>query len=132
MYVLIYLATFCLLITSCSKIHRNALTAIPGVAITIQPIPADVIIDKSRTLQGTSVTKTVLGIFKSGDTKFADVVLPGPTGSKEKQAAIYKALEGTDFDVLVNPKYVIEIHKNLFVKTVTAKVVGFGGKIKIK
>ncbi|MGY8988555.1 MAG: hypothetical protein ACKVG7_08355 [Flavobacteriales bacterium] len=129
---LIYLAGFCLLITSCSKTHRNALTAIPGVSITTQPIPADVIVDKRKTLQGTSVTTTVLGIFKSGDTKFADAPLPGSVGSLEKQAAIYKALEGTDFDVLVNPKYVIEIEKNLFVKTVTATVVGYGAKIKIR
>lgn len=130
---LVYLLAVVLTITSCSiTLHRSASPAVAGVSISTNPIPADVIVDKSKTLQGTSVTTVYFGIFKTGDLTYADANLPGATGSLEKQAAIYKALDGTDFDIIVNPKYIIAINKNLFVKTTTATVVGYGAKVKLK
>ena len=129
---IIYLAVFCLLIVSCSKkIHRSALPALAGVSISTKPIPADVIVDKNE-IQGTSVTIVYFGIFKTGDLNYADANIPGSAGSLEKKAAIYKALDGTDFDIIVNPKYIVQIKKNLFVKTTTATVVGYGAKIKLR
>lgn len=130
---LFYLLAIILTFTSCSRvIHKSASPAIAGVSIATNPIQADVIVDKSKTLQGTSVTTVYFGIFKTGDLNYADANIPGAAGSLEKQAAIYKALEGTSYDIIVNPKYIVEIEKNLFVKTTTATVVGYGGKIKIK
>jgi len=130
---LFYLLAIILTFTSCSRvIHKSASPALGGVSIATNPIQADVIVDKSKTLQGTSVTTVYFGIFKTGDLNYADANIPGAAGSLEKQAAIYKALEGTGYDIIVNPKYIVEIDKNLFVKTTTATVVGYGAKIKIK
>ena len=130
---LFYLLLIVLTFTSCSKeIHRSSMAALAGVSISTKPIPADVIVDKNTTLQGTSVTTVYFGIFKTGDLNYADANIPGSTGSLEKQAAIYKALDGTDFDIIVNPKYIVEINKNLFVKTTTATVVGYGAKVKLR
>ena len=120
------------LFSSCSNYHKNALVAIPSPSINLSPIEADISVNKNQTLEGISTTTIVLGIFKSSDNKFADVYIPGQVGSLEKQAAIYKALEGTEFDVLVNPQYIVEIEKGFLSKKITAKVVGYGGKIMIK
>ena len=130
---LFYLLPIILIFTSCStKIYQSSSSAIANISITTLPIEADLIVDKSKTLQATSVTTVVFGIFKTGDVKYADVNIPGSVGSLEKQAAIYKALENTDFDIIVNPKYLIEIERGLFVKTTTATVSGYGAKIKLR
>ena len=126
------LAFMLALFSSCSNYHKNALVAIPSPSINLSPIEADINVNKNQTLEGISTTTIVLGIFKSSDNKFADVYMPGQFGSLEKQAAIYKALEGTEFDVLVNPQYIVEIEKGFLSKKITAKVVGYGGKIMIK
>ena len=126
------LAFMLALFSSCSNYHKNALVAIPSPSINLSPIEADINVNKNQTLEGISTTTIVLGIFKSSDNKFADVYMPGQVGSLEKQAAIYKALEGTEFDVLVNPQYIVEIEKGFLSKKITAKVVGYGGKIMIK
>ena len=129
LYLLIVIFTF----SSCSiEIHKNASSALADISIETNPIQADVEVDKTKTLQGTSVTTVYFGIFKTGDLNYADVNISGSAGSLEKQAAVYKALEGTGYDIIVNPKYIVEIEKNLFVKTTTATVVGYGAKINIK
>lgn len=127
-----FFALILALFSSCSNYHKNALVAIPSPGINLSPIEAEINVNKSQTLEGISTTTITLGIFKSSDNKFADVYMPGQVGSLEKQAAIYKALEGTEFDVLVNPQYIVEIEKGFLSKKITAKVVGYGGKITIK
>ena len=52
-----------------------------------------------------------------------DVNIPGSAGSLEKQAAVCFF---TEYDIIVNPKYIVEIDKSFFVKTTTATVVGYG------
>ena len=37
-------------------------------------------------------------------------------GTKEEMAATYKALAGTGNDIIVTPKYILQIEKHLFVK----------------
>ena len=130
-----YFTLFALLFTlfsSCSNYHKNALIALPSPNINLSPIEADINVDKNQILEGISTTTITLGIFKSSDNKFADVFMPGQVGSLEKQAATYKALEGTEYDILVNPQYIVEIEKGLLSKKITAKVVGYGGKITIR
>ena len=139
---LFYLLAVLLTVTSCSSVYRNASSAVAKVVISTDPIPADVIVDKTKTLQGTSVTTVYFGIFRTGDLNYAETNIPGSFGSwsshnLEKQAAIYKALDGTDFDIIVNPKYIVQINKDLLsflkiVKRTTATVVGYGAKVKLK
>tara|TARA_B110000046_G_scaffold9882_1_gene9990 strand:- start:1715 stop:2119 length:405 start_codon:yes stop_codon:yes gene_type:complete len=131
---LIYLSLITFSLFSCSReIHRNATIANHGkISIITESIPADVIVDKTKTIQGTSVTKVYFGFIKKGDLNYADVNLPGASSSLEKQAAVYKALDGTDFDIIVNPKYFVEIKKSLFKKSTTATVVGYGANVKLK
>ena len=110
--------------------YKSGHSAIPTVSINTN-IEADVEVDKSKTLTGFSQTKVVLGIFKTEDNMFSDA-FGGGVGDKEKKAATYKALENTDFDILVNPKYIVKVENRLFVKKVSVNVVGYGGKIILK
>ena len=63
---LLYLFIVVITLSSCSiEIHKNT-----SVYFQLNcPIQADVEVDKSKTLQGTSVTTVYFGIFKTGDLK---------------------------------------------------------------
>jgi hypothetical protein len=40
--------------------------------------------------------------------------------------------QGTDFDVLVNPKFIVQEQRRPFVVTTTCQVVGYGGKFEFQ
>ena len=73
-----------------------------------------------------------LGFFRSGDREFAQypgmVFRLGPA-MRERRAAVHKALKDTDFDVMVNPKYIVQTKRRPFVRTVTVQVAGYGGHL---
>ena len=124
------LAILFLIVTSCSTTYRGGYSATPNITIDYN-IKSEVIIDTTKVLQGYSESKVILGIFRSSDKNFSDAFGSG-VGEREKMAATYKALDGTKYDILVNPKYIVTIKKSLFVKTISAVVSGYGAKIKLK
>ena len=117
-------------IVACSTIYKGGYSARPNITIDYN-IKSELLIDTTKVLQGFSETKVILGIFKSRDKKFSDAFGEG-IGEREKMAATYKALDGTKFDILVNPKYIITVKNSLFVKSISAVVSGYGAKIKLK
>ncbi len=120
------------LLVSCKSIYTSGSSSEPNVTMNYN-LDVDLTIDKSKTLQGTSTTKIYFGLFKIGDNKYSDsFITKNNIGQAEKMAAVYKALDSTSFDILVNPKYIIEVKKGLFVKSITATVAGYGAKIKLK
>jgi hypothetical protein len=128
--------TFSLLVIttlfSCKTTNYSAQSVQPTITMNYN-VDIDLEIDKTKTLQATSSTITYFGIFKSQDNFFSDAFISyGAVGDLEKKAATYKALKGTQYDILVNPKYIIEVEKSLFVRKITATVAGFGAKVKIK
>ena len=120
-------------LSSCSTLKKTMFTAsapLPNVELT-NDVKTKVVVDKSKVLSGTSVSRVTLGIFKSGDNKFAD--LPrGSVGNKTKKAAIFKALDGTDNDIIINPKFEVEVSKSLFTTKTTVKVEGYGARYVIQ
>lgn len=124
------LAILFLIVVSCSITYKGGYSATPNITIDYN-IKSEVIVDTTKVLQGFSETKVILGIFRSGDKNFSDAFGSG-VGEREKMAATYKALDGTKFDILVNPKYIVTIKKSLFVKTTSVVVSGYGAKIKLK
>jgi hypothetical protein len=117
---------------SCKTTNYSGQAVAPTVTMNYN-IEIDLEIDKSKTLQATSTTSVYFGVFKSQDTFYSDALTSnGGIGELEKKAATYKALKGTPYDILVNPKYIIEVQKSLFIKKVTATVAGYGAKVKIK
>ena len=130
---LIYLASFVLILSSCgSSLNTTGKSVVPGVPIVnVSELQAKTIVDKSKVLSGFSKTTVYFGIFRVGDNKFLDADIPGPAGARTKKAAVFNALEGTGYDMIVNPKYIVQRKKNLFVKTISCQVSGYGGKLEI-
>ncbi len=125
-----------LMLMSCTTLYKGGYSSQPIIPpITVAPIYADLIIDTSKVLQGSSTTTVVFKIFKTGDSEFSEAFIRGipmfTPGTKEEMAATYKALAGTGNDIIVNPKYILQIEKHLFVKKTTATVSGYGAKIKL-
>ena len=111
---------------------RSTQLAEGAALMAIEPVKAHVVVDTTATLQAVSQTRTILGMFRSGDSEFAEypgmVFRRGP-GMRERKAAIHKALKGTDFDVMVNPKYIVQEKRRPFVRTMTVQVAGYGGHL---
>ena len=97
---------------------------------TQSELDADISVDLSKKLSGTAEATYLFNIFQlSGDTEFADGYGGmGPVG-KAKSAAAYKAISGSDADVLVSPQYVVDFTNNVFIQDVSVTVTGYGGKI---
>ena len=122
-----------LLATGCTTTTTRSTQLAEGVALLdIEPVKARCVVDTTQTLQAVSQTRTVLGFFRSGDREFAQypgmVFRLGPA-MRERRAAVHKALQGTDFDVMVNPKYIVQTKRRPFVRTVTVQVAGYGGHL---
>ena len=122
-----------LLATGCTTTTTRSTQLAEGVALLdIEPVKARCVVDTTQTLQAVSQTRTVLGLFRSGDREFAQypgmVFRLGPA-MRERRAAVHKALKGTDFDVMVNPKYIVQTKRRPFVRTVTVQVAGYGGHL---
>ena len=120
-------------LTGCTSLEQSVKLAEGSLVLDIAPVQVDVQVDTTRTLSGVGRTTWVLGVLRFGDRTTAD--FPGmPFGpgavTREKRAAIYKALKDTDFDVLVNPKYIVEEQRAILFRRTTCIVAGYGGKFK--
>lgn len=130
--VIVFLGGTLLFLQSCTSVYKSGYVATPVTTLSTEfNVKSEVIVDTTKTLQGYSETIISLGFIEKSDFKFIDAFGEG-TGEREKMAAIYKALENTNYDVLVNPKYIVTVNKSLFSKKISVVVAGYGGKIKLK
>lgn len=121
-------AIFLLLSFSCRSYVSSGHAVNPDISFSAKAnIEVDVEVDTTRILEATSTTTVVFRIFKSSDKKFSDVY-NGNFGDKEKKAAIYKALDGTNYDMIFNPKFKIEYYSGLFVRKTICTVKGYGAR----
>ena len=132
-FLVVVLGTLLVAMTGCTTTTTRSTQLAEGVALLdIEPVKARCIVDTTQTLQAVSQTRTVLGFFRSGDREFAQypgmVFRLGPA-MRERRAAVHKALKDTDFDVMVNPKYIVQTKRRPFVRTVTVQVAGYGGHL---
>ena len=90
-------------------------------------------------ITGTSTMNIFMNMFAIGDSKFADGVvygnqtvtalgLPDPI-SKTKAAAAYNAVSKSGADVILAPRYVVDVMDYIVFKKVTVTVTGYSGKI---
>ena len=127
--VLFFIALI-IILPSCKSTHVGGYSALPKLTIDYN-LKADLKIDTTKTLQGTSTTTTYFNLISVGDNSFSDA-FGGNIGDREKSAATFKALDGTGYDIIVNPKYMITVEKRLFISKITATVGGYGAKLYIK
>jgi len=130
---ILLLSFVAIFISSCGVMtERTMFTASTDAPVieVINTIKMETVVDKSQVLTGTAKSTRFL-IFTTGPTEFAD--LPkGGIGEKTKRAAIFQALKGTDFDILINPKFNVVTSKNLLSENITVTVIGYGAKYVIK
>jgi len=114
--------------TGCRSYVSSAHSVYPEITFSAKAnIEVDVVVDTTKFLEGKSTTTIVFKIFKSNDNKFTDTY-SYMFGDKEKKAAMYKALDGSGYDVIFNPKYKLEYYRGLFVSKTTCTVKGYGAK----
>ncbi len=119
------------ILTSCKHYYYSGSQANVDVSLKYE-VPIELDIDTTKTLQATSKTKVYFGFITIGDKYYHDAFSKG-VGEKEKMAAMYKALKDTKYDIMVNPKYIIETKNVLgLFRSTTATVAGYGAKVIIK
>ena len=114
--------------SGCRSYVSSAHSVYPEINFSAKAnIEVDVVVDTTKILEGKSTTTVVFKIFKSSDNKFVDTY-SNMFGDKEKKAAMYKALDGSGYDIIFNPKYKVEYYRGLFVSKTSCTVKGYGAK----
>ncbi len=128
-------AVLATLITGCTTFHASQ----PSVDLATKVsgnINAD--IDVGDKISGDSKVVTLLGFINFGDDKFADGINYGAANfsfgdraaEEAKSAASYKAVSTAKADLIVMPRYSIEVTNFLLFKTTSVRVIGNKGTIK--
>lgn len=123
---------FCSLffLAGCSESVRDMHTStIKSRNVQLDPIKADLNVDNSTLLSGTSETVYFLIFPVKRDKNTIDTgeLFRSPV-ERTKGAALYNATNGKDLDVLVHPTYTLTTKWWLLGTTIEAKVTGYAGK----
>jgi hypothetical protein len=123
---------FCSLffLAGCSESVRDMHTStIKSRNVQLDPIKADLTVDNSNLLSGSSQTIYFLIFPVKRDKNIIDTgeLFRSPM-EHTKGAALYNATDGKDLDVLVHPTYTITTKWWLLGTTIEAKVTGYAGK----
>lgn len=129
------LFAFSMAMTSCGVSFNKSYnsSAVQLGDVQLDPIKADLAVDQTSKLVGSSKSSFFLMFKVSGDNYFADGVrFPGMSFgavNAVKSSAAYNALNSTenDFDIIVDPQYTVKVVKTLFTSTVSVTVEGYGG-----
>jgi len=139
--ILLVSVSVVLFTTSCTTISRTGQAA-PFAYTEVHPdkIKAEMDFNLQQKSTGQASAFYFLGFCKvAGDNKYAEVKgsetnvgVFGSRVAKIKSAAIYNALGGSDYDMLVNPQYDTEVKSYLLglFKDYRVSVKGYGAKIK--
>lgn len=127
------------LFSSCSTLSRTSASA-PFAYTEVHPneIRADLDFNTSDKIEGTVHVGYLLGVKVSGGREYAEVLstnnsksIFGLRGKRIRSMAMAKALEGSDYDMIINPQYETRRNRILFGLwtryTVTVK--GYGAKV---
>jgi hypothetical protein len=140
--ILIMSAVF--IVTGCSSTINKSQNSSSIDIITKSKLNADIDVDIKKILKGSARQVTILGVFDiEKSTSFADGVtynggengfslFSGGIVESTKAAAAFNAVQKSNADVIVAPKYIIKVESKLFgaYKKVTATVSGYHGTIR--
>jgi hypothetical protein len=118
-----------IVLVGCTTVRKSGRVVYEPSVVTIpDTLRTKLTIDTSAKLEGISRKTTLFHfITLESPNKFMD----NTAGLLEKnaslkQAAIFNALQGTKYDVLVMPKYVVTTSKSLISQRIVVKVTGYG------
>ena len=128
---------FSFLFTSCSVLNKSTNAAFFETQAKIDPVEAEVIVDDSKKIRGSSKSTYLLGFLRiAGDNKYANGVYgsinPFDKSAHVSAAAAYKAIKSSGADVIVNPQYEIKATNFILFSTLEASVTGMKGTFKLK
>lgn len=135
-FTIITITFFTLLQVGCTTFHASQPSA-ELVASVNSNIKAD--IEVGEKISGKSRVVTLFGFINFGDDKFSDginygstsgIALEGRSIDEAKSAASYNAVSISKADVIVLPRYTIEVTNFLLFKTTDVSVIGNKGVIK--
>lgn len=123
-----------MIMTSCVSLNKSYdSSAVKLTNVMLDPIKADLTVDETEKLVGTS-SSSFFWIFKiTGDNSFADgVKFPGMSFgavNKVKSSAAYNALNSTEkeYDIIVDPQYTVKVTKTILTTNIEVTVEGYGG-----
>lgn len=123
-----------MIMTSCVSLNKSYdSSAVKLTNVMLDPIKADLTVDETEKLVGTS-SSSFFWIFKIiGDNSFADgVKFPGMSFgavNKVKSSAAYNALNNTEkeYDIIVDPQYTVKVTKTILTTNIEVTVEGYGG-----
>ncbi len=120
-----------LFLVSCSSISQKEFVSELSVQTT-SSLNAEIEVDFNKVLTGESKSQVLFSVIQlEGPSMFADGYGDGfSSAGKNKSAAVYNAMENSDADVLVAPKYIVKSKGNPFITTVEVSVTGYAGYIK--
>jgi hypothetical protein len=129
--------TIIILMSSCSSISKSGVVAPVSALVTpTKEIKCDVDLDNSKQLIGKAQQWYFAGIRVTGGNNYFENLnqqrsVLGGRVSKAQSCAMYDALEGGQYDMLVNPQYYNVTHSYLFglIKHYNITVKGYGAKI---
>ena len=117
-----------LITSSCKTIYYSGDSIEPSINFNgTSNANLELHVDTTILLTGFSSSKVFLKIFKTYDKVFSNSFSGNISG-----AARYKALYGTNYDLIVLPKYKIETKRGFLVDKITCYVEGYGGKYVLK
>ena len=130
------LLLFVIALTSCAS-TQTAFDSSPvnSKSVDLDPIKADINIDESSKIKGSSKSTYFLFFRLSGDITTTIMSLLNPFNwiynggeQKTKSAAAYKALSKNNSDVIVDANYTTTITDYFIFKTFKVDVEGYGAK----
>lgn len=134
-------AAVVLFMASCSSYTKTGVVSpLVGTTVNAESLKADIDFNQQK-ITGESKLTYLFGfiklsggnkLYEDGTTKSVKLPFVGSKMSRAKKAAMYDALDGTDYDLVANPQYKNEVHSYLFglIKNYKSTVNGYGGKIK--
>ena len=120
---------FLLIGQGCSSFNQSHIYSDLNLS-TKSELNAEITVNTNTKLRGSASSTLLFGLLKiGGDSKYSDGYGGLGAVGKTKSAAAFKALSGSDADILVSPQYVVEVNNQIWRKTIRVTVTGYGGKI---
>lgn len=116
-------------LAGCSTLTKTGKVVETGIVSIPDTIRTKLHVDTARRLEGISITKKFLAFTVAADNNFVTYSNSGilfNNYQNMQSAAIYNALNGTNYDILVMPKFSILTQKSLFTSKTVVKVTGYG------
>ena len=124
-----------MMLSGCTSLTKSQFNA-PFHSDIKAPLKADIEIGEK--ISGTASATVIMKFFKFGlEGKYATGVHYGGGSSgvfgfgdplnDVKESAVYDAVTSSNADVILMPRYVVEVNEYLVFSTITAKVTGYNG-----